>query len=844
MGDAGAGRGARRGPRLPLRLRPRRRCWPAPGSGARRAAGAALGAAAAGGLRPRPLPGRAAAPLLAPRPGPQPLARRARRAARRRLRGDRQRPLPRPRRARLQDAFVAVRLGTTLEASEPGRRGNSSSALDLAGEDGRALRRASRGGRRDPAPRRAPALRPDQGARLPLPGLRGPGRRPRAGRGLPGAARGALRGAHHRYRAEAGGRLEQELATIRNLGLSGFFLLHRDILELAREVALRGARPGVGALRPAPGTRPRLQRQLDRLLPDRPLPHRPGPERPLLRPLPQRGDRGRARPDDARHRPRLPARHPRGPDPPRPRGLRHRPRRPRRRLPDLPPARGGARPRQGAGAAGRRRSSGSRGWSASTSGPGRSSATSSPRSAPRRAASPGWRALLAALRRGDGPAPPRLPAPGRDGDLDPAADRRLPGRPGGDGGAADRPVGQGLLLGRRLPQDRPARPGDALRGRALRRRSGADAPDEPPLDLSRIDFEDRETFESIQRAETTGVFQIESRAQMQMLPRTLPENLDDLTVQVALVRPGPIQGGAVHPYIERRKRLREDPGFEIPYDHPLLEEVAGGDARHDRLPGAGARSGEGAGRLLLGRGGGAAAGDEPQALRGGDRPPPPSASSRAPRGNGVGEATAERVWEQIQGFSGFGFPKAHSAAFGLLAYQSAWLRVHRAPEFLCALLNEQPMGFYPPDSLVHEAQRRGVRVAGPDANRSRVLCRVERERGRAGGAGRARLRQGGARGGDGEPRRRPRARRPLPRDRRPRLALGRRPRRARAAGLGGGAGRDPARLRRRGRRSPRGALAGRGRAERPRGGEGAQLALPLEPPRAAGAGAAGRTGRR
>ena len=87
---------------------------------------------------------------------------------------------------------------------------------------------------------------------------------------------------------------------------------------------------------------------------------------------------------------------------------------------------------------------------------------------------------------------------------------------------------------------------------------------------------------------------------------------------------------------------------------------------------------------------------------------------------------AEKVWGQIQGFSGFGFPKAHSAAFGLLAYQSAWLRVHRPQEFLCALLNEQPMGFYPPDALVHEAQRRGVRLAGPDANRSRVLCHVER----------------------------------------------------------------------------------------------------------------------
>jgi error-prone DNA polymerase len=91
----------------------------------------------------------------------------------------------------------------------------------------------------------------------------------------------------------------------------------------------------------------------------------------------------------------------------------------------------------------------------------------------------------------------------------------------------------------------------------------------------------------------------------------------------------------------------------------------------------------------------------------------------------VTEKVAEKVWEQIQGFSGFGFPKAHSAAFGLLAYQSAWLRVHRPQEFLCGLLNEQPMGFYPPDALVHEAQRRGVQVVGPDANRSRVLCHAE-----------------------------------------------------------------------------------------------------------------------
>jgi error-prone DNA polymerase len=95
------------------------------------------------------------------------------------------------------------------------------------------------------------------------------------------------------------------------------------------------------------------------------------------------------------------------------------------------------------------------------------------------------------------------------------------------------------------------------------------------------------------------------------------------------------------------------------------------------------------------------------------------------REKGVSAAVAEKVWDQIQGFSGFGFPRAHSAAFGLLAYQSAWLRIHRPQEFLCALLNEQPMGFYSPDALVHEAQRRGVGVVGPDANRSRVLCHVE-----------------------------------------------------------------------------------------------------------------------
>jgi error-prone DNA polymerase len=107
--------------------------------------------------------------------------------------------------------------------------------------------------------------------------------------------------------------------------------------------------------------------------------------------------------------------------------------------------------------------------------------------------------------------------------------------------------------------------------------------------------------------------------------------------------------------------------------------------------------------------------------------------------HGVDEAMAERVFEMVQGFSGFGFPKAHGAAFGLLAYQSTWLRVHSGPEFLCSLLNEQPMGFYPPDTLIHEAQRRGIEVIAPDVNESGAECELDQ-------AGRVRIGLGYVRG--------------------------------------------------------------------------------------------------
>ncbi len=244
------------------------------------------------------------------------------------------------------------------------------------------------------------------------------------------------------------------------------------------------------------------------------------------------------------------------------------------------------------------------------------------------------------------------------------------------------------------------------------------------LDLSRIPLDDREVFRAIRRAETTGVFQIESRAQMQMLPRSLPEDLDDLTVQVALVRPGPIQGGAVHPYLTRRRLLREDPEYEVPYEHPSLEPILsdtlGAIVFQDQviqvaMALAGFSSGEAEGlRRAMSR---KRSEEAINAYR--DR------FLDGAVAQGVEREVAERVFEQIRGFSGFGFPKSHAAAFGLLAYQSTWLRVHRGPEFLCALLNEQPMGFYPPDALVHEAQRRGIEVRGPDVNASGVECAVE-----------------------------------------------------------------------------------------------------------------------
>jgi error-prone DNA polymerase len=623
------------------------------------------------------------------------------------------------RRARLQDAFVAIGLGETLEESEPRRRGNRSSALVPPAE--MAARFAEHPEAVAETVRLAERLQFDLTEDLGY-------RHPREGD--LSADHELARLCAHRLaesyagrpsHAEAEGRLEQELATIRHLNLSGFFLLHHELLELARDVAVevRGRASARAVLPPGRGRGSsvssivcyltglshidpvdknlfsgRFLNEESQTLPDIDLDF-PRDIREVLIP--------RVHEVYGADRSALVAAFPTY----RPRGV----------VRDLGKALG-LPPREiekVAKTTGFHESAGEMKQDVIAA------------IGAERAASPRWKALLWLC--DDAMGLPRNASQHSGGmvisteplvDVCPIVPAAMAGRQilqwDKDSCSDARLLKIDLLgLGMLSAVERCVDEVATTRGEEL--------------DLSRLPLDDRETYESIRAAETTGVFQIESRAQMQMLPRTRPQNLDDLTVQVALVRPGPIQGGAVHPYIERRKLQREDPEYEIPYEHPLLkpalEETLGtivyqeqvlevaidlADFNHaeaERLRRAMSRKrsqqaiDEHHDRFLVG-----AVGAKEVPLE-----------------------TAERVWDQIQGFAGFGFPKAHSAAFGLLAYQSAWLRVHRAEEFLCALLNEQPMGFYPPDALVQEARRRHIPIAPPDANSSRVLCHVEPLRG-------------------------------------------------------------------------------------------------------------------
>jgi len=243
-------------------------------------------------------------------------------------------------------------------------------------------------------------------------------------------------------------------------------------------------------------------------------------------------------------------------------------------------------------------------------------------------------------------------------------------------------------------------------------------------DLSRIDFADEQVYERICTGDTIGMFQVESRAQIQMLRSVQPRNLEDLAVQVAIVRPGPIVGGAVNPYVRRRELLRENPDFQVPYDHPLLEEALGETLGviifQDQvlqvcraLAGFSDGQAESLRRSMSRKRSKQAMDSHWDDFRGGAQ------------ALGVDDITAQKVFQQVTAFSEFGFPKSHAAAFGLLAYQSAWLRYYYGTEFYVGLFNNQPMGFYSLDALGRDARRHGIGIRLPDVNRSGVKCSAE-----------------------------------------------------------------------------------------------------------------------
>ncbi|MBM4006736.1 MAG: DNA polymerase III subunit alpha, partial [Planctomycetes bacterium] len=245
-------------------------------------------------------------------------------------------------------------------------------------------------------------------------------------------------------------------------------------------------------------------------------------------------------------------------------------------------------------------------------------------------------------------------------------------------------------------------------------------PAAPALAFHAIPSEDPATYDMACRADTVGVFQIESRAQMSMLPRLKPRRFYDLVVQVAIVRPGPIQGDMVHPYLRRRAGLEP-----ISYPDPRIERVLGRtlgvplfqeQAMSLAVVAAGFTPGE-ADQLRRSIAAWKRRGN--QLAQYGER------LEAGMVANGYSRQFAQQVFTQIQGFSGYGFPESHAASFALLAYASAWLKRHHPAAFAAALLNSQPMGFYAPAQLVRDAREHGVEVRPIDANFSAWHCTLE-----------------------------------------------------------------------------------------------------------------------
>ena len=252
-------------------------------------------------------------------------------------------------------------------------------------------------------------------------------------------------------------------------------------------------------------------------------------------------------------------------------------------------------------------------------------------------------------------------------------------------------------------------------------RGQSQAPDQVTL-LSDIPAEDPETYAMIQQADTVGVFQIESRAQMAMLPRLKPDCFYDLVIEVAIVRPGPIQGNMVHPYLQRRRGTEQVvyPSEDL---KAVLQRTLGVPIFQEQV-------------MQIAMVAAGFSGSEADVLR-------RSMAAWARRGGmehmhqrlvngmlerGYDEIFAEQIFQQIRGFGEYGFPESHAASFALLVYVSAWMKRHHPAAFTCALLNAQPMGFYQPSQLVQDARRHGVKVLPVDVRYSDWDCTLENDR--------------------------------------------------------------------------------------------------------------------